>query len=91
MGTLLLVMQMLPAIIRAVTDIEAIMPQSGLGATKLQLIVQGVTIAYADLSASLKNVPPLEKVILFIEKYASFVVGVFNQTGVFKSVPAVNK
>jgi hypothetical protein len=89
MQALLMIIQLLPAIIRVVTEIEAIAPQTGLGSAKMDLILQGVRIAYDELSGSLKGAPAFDKVQSFIQKYASYVVKVFNDIGFFqKGTPA---
>lgn len=75
-----LLLSLLPAIIQAVTAIEAAMPEGGNGAAKLAMVKSALETAYeysgkiGDLGAIWN---PVEKVI-------GAIVGTFNSTGAFK-------
>lgn len=84
MTTLVLIVRLLPAIIETIKRLEETMPQSGLGGRKLDLIIQGIVIAYQEFGGFLKDVPALDKVTSFVTKYVGYAVGVFNDVGVFK-------
>jgi len=74
MKTFLLVVQLIPAIIALVKQIEEVIPQSGQGAAKVTAIRQILEASYDGFQ---EIWPSLEKVIASI-------VNLFNITGVFK-------
>jgi hypothetical protein len=88
MNTLLLIVQLLPAILKTVLDFETLIPQSGMGATKLDLLLKGIGMAYTELGSAMKGVPTFDRVQNFVTRYVGVVVDVLNKTGVFqKSAP----
>ena len=75
------VLTLLPLIIEAVRAVEAAMPGSGQGASKLALIRQAVQATY-DLVAD--ATPQFEAVWPALEKTIAAVVATFNALGEFK-------
>lgn len=76
-----LLLTLLPAIIEAVKAIEAALPASGQGPTKLALLRE--TLA-AGWSVANDAVTSFEAAWPAIERTVSAVVGVFNAAGVFR-------
>lgn len=73
--TIRTVLLLLPAVVRAVKEIEALFPESGQGAMKLALIREALT----DVADHSETLWPL------IEKLISAVVRIFNELGIFRN------
>lgn len=73
MQVFLQIVQLIPALIALIREIEKVIPQSGQGAAKLTAIRQIIEAAYGGLS----EIWPV------IEKVVAVLVGLFNSTGVF--------
>ena len=73
MATLLLVLNLIPALIKAIAAIEEALPVAGAGKEKLGAIKEIITTTY---EAGTTAWPVIEKVI-------GILVGLFNKTGVF--------
>lgn len=74
MKTFLLVVQLIPAIIALVKQIEEVVPASGQGSAKITAIRQILEATYDGF----------QEVWPSIEKVISAIVNLFNVTGVFK-------
>lgn len=74
MKIFLLVVQMIPALITLVKELEAALPKAGVGAEKLSAVRQIVEAAF---EGALEVWPVVEKVV-------GALVGLFNATGVFQ-------
>lgn len=74
MKTFLLIVQLIPAIITLVKQIEEVIPTSGQGAAKITAIRQILEVSYDEF----QDVWPV------IEKVIASLVNLFNVTGVFK-------
>lgn len=76
-----IVLQLLPLLIDSIKTLEAALPESGLGASKLAIIRSTVETAYAlgsEYTVKFDALwPALEKVI-------GTIVGTMNSTGIFK-------
>jgi hypothetical protein len=68
------ILSLLPAIIRAVKEIEAVLPEAGLGELKLRLVRESLESAVDQVS----ELWPL------LEKLIGLVVKIFNDAGLFK-------
>ena len=77
MGTLLTILNLFPAIVKAVQEVENFAPLSGNGKAKLDLVIGVITDVYADTQ---KILPQLTAVITRIVAFA-------NALGIFKTVP----
>ena len=75
MQVFLRIVQLIPALIALIKEIEAVIPQSGLGDAKLTAVRQILEAAYEGVS---ELWPVVEKVVAVL-------VGLFNSAGVFKS------
>lgn len=73
MKIFLLIVQMIPALITLVKELEAAMPKAGVGAEKLAAVRK---IVEASFDGAMEIWPVVEKVI-------GTLVGLFNSTGVF--------
>jgi len=73
MQTVLLVLQLIPAVIKVMQAIEEALPQAGYGAEKLAAVRQMLEVTYSGI----KEVWPV------LEKVIAIFVDLFNQTGVF--------
>jgi hypothetical protein len=73
MQTVLLILQLVPAVIKVIQAIEEALPQAGIGAEKLAAIRQMLEVAYTGV----KEVWPI------LEKVIAILVELFNKTGVF--------
>lgn len=72
--TIRLILQLLPAVIRAVKEIEELFPEAGMGPMKLALVREAL-VAVSDTAGDM---------LPLIEKLISAVVRVFNELGIFK-------
>jgi len=75
MGTVIAILQLLPAIISAVQAVEAAIPIPQAGATKLNLVL--------DAILSVGNVA--ENLIPAIKRVIASIVSTFNAVGIFKT------
>jgi hypothetical protein len=73
MATLLMILNLIPALIKAIAAIEEALPVAGAGKEKLGAIKEIIETTY-EAGATLW--PPIEKVI-------GILVGLFNKTGIF--------
>ncbi len=73
MQTVLLILQLVPAVIKVIQAIEEALPQAGIGAEKLAAIRQMLEVTYSGV----KEVWPV------LEKVIAILVDLFNKTGVF--------
>ncbi|NBC46820.1 MAG: hypothetical protein GVY22_02270 [Gammaproteobacteria bacterium] len=69
-----LMLMILPAIIRAVKEIEDVLPETGLGAVKLRLVRESLEATVDGIS----DFWPM------IQKVVALVVSVFNESGLFR-------
>ena len=74
MKTFLLIVQLIPAVIALVKEIESVIPQTGQGAAKLTAVREILEVTVEGFT---EIWPALEKVI-------SSLITLFNTTGVFK-------
>lgn len=74
MQVFLQIVQLIPALIALVKEIEKVIPQGGHGQAKLAAVRQIIEAAYGGLS----EIWPV------IEKVVTVLVGLFNSTGVFQ-------
>jgi hypothetical protein len=79
MQTFLLILQVVPMIVEIIRAIEALIPKSGEGPSKLETVLAIITEA----------VPKLESAKPQIEKIIGIIVGLCNRTGVFVKGVAV--
>lgn len=75
------VLSLLPLILEVVRAIEAALPESGQGQTKLSLVRTAVESGY---NAASDAVVSFEKLWPALEKTITAVVGAFNAVGVFQ-------
>ena len=75
MQTLLIVVQLVPAIIAMIKAIEEALPATGYGADKLAAVREIMENTYAGI----KEIWPI------IEKVIGILVGLFNKAGVFEA------
>ncbi len=80
----LLLLQMIPAIIRMVKEIESVIPDGGLGATKLDLVLNTVETAAQESGEVAKSIEGYD-LKGALKKIIDRTVRTFNDTGVFKS------
>jgi hypothetical protein len=73
MATLVLILNLIPALIKAIAAIEEALPVAGAGKEKLGAIKEIITTTY---TAGTEIWPTVEKVI-------GVLVGLFNKTGAF--------
>ena len=73
MQVFLQIVQLIPALIALIKEIEKVIPASGQGSAKLMAIRQIVEAAYGGLT----EIWPV------IEKVVAALVGLFNSTGIF--------
>lgn len=74
MKTLLMILQLLPALLEAVRSMESMLPLPGKGKEKLDLVLGVID----DTQADIQDIRPL------IVKMIARIVGFANATGVFK-------
>ena len=74
MDTVLKVLGYVPALIKAIIAIEAAVPISGQGKTKLDMVIQIMQAADESISG----------IIPIIQKAISVIVTAFNSMGIFK-------
>ena len=74
MQVLLLIAKLIPALIALIKAIEEALPMAGMGSEKLAAVRKIIEAAFEGASEAW---PIIEKVI-------SIIVGLFNQTGIFK-------
>lgn len=79
---LLLAIQLLPSLLDAIAKVEASMPGSGNGASKLEMISAAAKAAY-EVDPTIAKEFPLERVLALIGRMATSAVDLFNRTGVF--------
>lgn len=72
--TMRTILMLLPAIIRAVKEIEEVFPESGMGATKLQLVRESLEVVVDGFG----EIWPL------VDRVIAVVVRVFNEIGLFR-------
>lgn len=74
MKTFLLVVQLVPALIALIKEIEGVIPQSGQGQAKLTAVREILEVSYDGVK---ELWPSIEKIITTL-------INLFNTTGVFK-------
>jgi hypothetical protein len=74
MQTVLIILQLIPALIKVIQAVEEALPQAGIGSEKLAAIRQMLEVTYAGV----KEVWPI------LEKVIAILVDLFNKTGVFE-------
>jgi len=79
MGTLVSILQLIPALIKAVQAAEEFAPLPGQGKAKLDFILGIITDSYAD---AVKLIPLITSVVTRI-------VGLANSLGIFKPAAAI--
>jgi hypothetical protein len=82
MNILLVVLKLMPSILAAVKAIEAAIPVSGAGKTKLELVL-GVIEEVFSQTTSLSKEIPWETLKPIISGNVSLMVDALNNTGVF--------
>ena len=75
MKTLLLVLQLGPALIELISAVEKFFPESGKGKEKLELLKSILTTAYSEIT---ELMPIIEKVVELVVDFA-------NKIGAFKT------
>lgn len=80
-----LIISLLPLLIDAIKAIEAAMPGTGKGATKLAAVQSIVESAY---KASSDALPPFEDIVPVLQKTVESIIAGFNVTGVFAKTTA---
>ena len=75
MKTLLLVIQLIPAVMNLVKAIEEALPEAGFGAEKLEAVKEILQTSYDGIT----EIWPI------VEKIIAIVVNMFNKTGKFSS------
>lgn len=83
MGLLLSIIKILPSIIQLVTALEIALPQSGVGAAKLEIANQVLDIVY-DESKDIGPATSKERWLAILLEIIGGIVGVFNKAGIFK-------
>ena len=81
LATIKAVLSLLPLLVEAIKVLEAAFPQSGTGQAKLEVLKGTVQAAY---SASNDAVGSFEQVWPVLQATVGGLVGVFNQSGLFK-------
>ena len=71
MGTVIAILQILPALIEAIKAVEQAIPGAGNGQSKLDLILNTIQAVDSKLSSDV------------VVKVIGIIVGIFNKTGVF--------
>lgn len=74
MGQILAILQLIPAIIKAVQSVEEAIPMSGQGKAKMDMVMQIINVA----GEGANNLIPI------IQKAIDVVVSTLNNIGVFK-------
>jgi hypothetical protein len=82
----LLLLQIIPAIIRMVREIEAILPDSGTGPAKLDLVLNTVETAAMESREAAKAIEGHD-LKSSLRKIVGATVATFNATGEFRSGP----
>ena len=80
MGTLIMILRLLPTIIGAVKALEEAIPISGAGKEKLDVITGVAEVVYGETTELQKDMPK-DKLISILIKVVSMVVGMFNAMG----------
>jgi len=83
MGKFLALFQLIPVIIKAVIQIEESIPLSGVGVTKIDLLVN-ILKAFYDAEESIRKEFPWDKLKSIIMSAVSIIVTAFKSLGIFK-------
>lgn len=81
LNLLKLVLSLIPSILDIMSKLETLLPESGQGAAKLDVIKTAIQSTYTVAD---KSMPAFEDLWVTVSKVVSGIVAIFNGAGIFK-------